>query len=207
MRVFMFHQFTRVFVVFALVCIPPFSNAALAPSGKFEGRVVVEWLSNAVPERDMRLLEPFAFIDSGGKRWQVPAGAVINGASIPQSVWSLVGSPYTGNYRRASVVHDYYCDTRSEPWEQVHRMFYAAMMAGGVNEAQAKVFYAAVYAGGPRWTTLVVKNLEGIQQSISIPQVASVPPQVEEDVRAWIRISNPTLEQIEQRLNAEIVIR
>jgi hypothetical protein len=179
----------------------------VAANGRFEGRVVVEWLTSSTPERDMRLLEPFAFIDPSGKRWEVPAGVVINGASIPQTVWSLVGSPFTGNYRRASVVHDHYCEKRSEPWRAVHRMFYEAMIAGSVHELQAKVFYAAVYAKGPRWTTLVMKNLEGVIQSITIPEVPSIPPQAEEEVRAWIRASNPTLDQIEQRLNADITVR
>lgn len=175
--------------------------------GRFEGKVVVEWLTNATPERDMQLLEPFAFIDSNGKRWEVPAGTVINGASIPQSVWSLVGSPFTGNYRRASVVHDHYCDKRSDSWRAVHRMFYEAMIAGSVTELQAKVFYAAVYAKGPRWTTLVMKNLEGVTQPIIVPEVPSIPPQAEEEVRAWIRASNPSLDQIEQRLDADITVR
>jgi Protein of unknown function (DUF1353) len=198
---------THLAVLLTVACLAlPSISAALA-SAHFEGRVVVEWLSNVTPERDMRLLEPFAFVDDAGKRWHVPAGAIINGASIPQSLWSLAGSPYTGNYRRASVVHDYYCDKRSEPWEQVHRMFYAAMIAGGVSELQAKVYYAAVYAGGPRWTTFALKNLEGVDQVIMVPQTTSVPPQVEEDVRAWIRATNPPLEHIEQRLNSEITIR
>jgi uncharacterized protein DUF1353 len=197
------------FFAIALVafCVFSAAHAAVGQTARFEGRVVVEWLTHAAPERDMRLLEPFAFIDATGKRWDVPAGAVINGASIPQGAWSLVGSPYTGNYRRASVIHDHYCNTRSETWEQVHRMFYWAMIAGGVNDLQAKVFYAAVYAGGPRWTTLMMKNLEGVQQTIRIPQVLSILPQAEEEIRDWIKTSNPSLEQIEQRLNAAIVVR
>ena len=38
-------------------------------------------------------------------------GRVVDGASIPSVFWSIIGAPYTGKYRDASVIHDYYCET------------------------------------------------------------------------------------------------
>ncbi len=175
--------------------------------GSFTGRVVVEWLTGQNPERDMRLVEPFSYTDPNGKKWTVPAGAVVNGASIPSSLWSLVGSPYTGNYRRASVIHDYYCGTRSETWQDVHRVFYYAMIGGGVDTIQAKVFYASVYAGGPRWKTIVSKNLEGSEETTTVPVRATVAPPVLDETNVWIRSTNPSLEAIEKRLNSRVVVR
>lgn len=189
------------FLFLALTSTPSFAQ------GSFSGRVVVEWLTGQSPERDMRLVEPFAYTDPSGKRWAVPEGAVINGASIPQSVWSLAGSPYTGNYRRASVVHDYYCGSKSETWQDVHRMFYYAMVAGGVSVLQAKIFYAAVYAGGPRWKTTVSRNLEGNEEKIIVPQQALYAPSLMDETNDWIRSTNPSLEAIEKRLEAGIVMR
>lgn len=183
-------------------------NCSLANAqNSFTGRVAVEWLSGQNPERDMKLLEPFTFTDPAGKRWHVPAGTVVNGASIPRGFWTLVGSPFTGNYRRASVVHDYYCDTKNEPWAAVHRMFYHAMLAGGVSELEAKVLYGAVYAGGPRWEIVVTKNLQGAEEQIVIPRSVVISDQAQQEANSWIRSTNPSLEEIEHRLEAQVTVR
>jgi hypothetical protein len=106
----------------------------------------------------MRLVAPFGFLDKRAKSWSVPIGTKVDGASIPQALWSLVGGPFEGKYRDASVIHDYYCDVRLEPWRDVHRLFYEAMLVSGVSESRAKVMYAAVYFGGPRWSETAVEN-------------------------------------------------
>ncbi len=88
----------------------------------------------------------------------VPAGTKVDGASIPQALWSLIGGPFEGKYRDASVIHDYYCDVRLKSWRTVHRVFYNAMRVSGVSEARAKLMYAAVFFGGPRWSDTAVDN-------------------------------------------------
>jgi hypothetical protein len=117
--------------------------------GHFEGTVKTEWVE---ANRKMQLLENFDYVDPRGTRWPAPKGSIIDGASIPQVLWSVVGSPYTGEYRNASVVHDVACVKRDRPWQDVHRMFYEACRAGGVGEQKAKLMYAAVYHFGPRWS-------------------------------------------------------
>jgi hypothetical protein len=119
---------------------------------RFEGDVRTEWLVHAGPDRRMRLLQDFAFVDPRGKRWIAPAGSVVDGASIPRMLWAVAGSPYTGDYRRASVLHDVACVVKSEPSKDVHRMFYDAMICEGVDQSQALEFYAAVRLFGPDWT-------------------------------------------------------
>lgn len=108
--------------------------------------------------RLMQLLEPFGFVDPAGKTWQVPQGAKVDGASIPRVLWTLVGGPFEGKYRDASVVHDFYCDTRTEPWQAVHRVFFDGMLAAGVGMTRAKLMYSAVYLQGPRWSQTAVDN-------------------------------------------------
>lgn len=117
--------------------------------GHFEGKVKTEWIET---DRKMQLLEDFSYVDARGARWPAPKGSIIDGASIPQALWSVVGSPYTGEYRNASVVHDVACVERKRPWQDVHRMFYEACRAGGVGEQKAKLLYAAVYHFGPKWS-------------------------------------------------------
>lgn len=124
------------------------ASAWAQSNGQFRGRVLTEWLDDA---RRMRLVEPFEYIDPSNVRWPVPRGTVVDGASIPQIFWSLIGSPFEGYYRNASVVHDFYCSTRIRPHVRVHRMFYDAMIASGVSTARAWLMYQAVDGFGPRW--------------------------------------------------------
>lgn len=198
-----FHMMITMAICFLLLSLTATLSFA---QGSFSGHVIVEWIDGQNEERDMRLIDPFAFTDPKGKIWSVPAGTTIDGASIPQALWSLVGSPYTGHYRRASVIHDYYCDTKSESWQDVHRMFYDAMLAGGVAEVQAKIFYAAVYAGGPRWKTIVTKNLEGSEEIITVPLQPTISRSLQDETNKWIQLTNPSLESIEKRLDPGITV-
>lgn len=99
----------------------------------------------------MKVIAPFAYIDGKDKIWRVPAGTVVDGASIPRAFWTVIGAPYTGQYREAAVVHDRYCENKERPWSEVHQAFYDGMRAKGVGYIQAQVMYAAVYSFGPRW--------------------------------------------------------
>jgi hypothetical protein len=115
--------------------------------GNFSGDPKAEWLSQSGPDRDMRLLEDFWYVDPAGKKWMAPSGSVVNGASIPEALWSSVGSPYTGDYRRASIVHDVACDDASVNREKADEMFYTACLCGGCSVLQAKLLYAGVRVG------------------------------------------------------------
>src|SRR5262249_55605294 len=123
------------------------SASAQQAFGEFKGRVVVSFLPDG---RNVKLEEPFGYKDPNGRDWDVPSGMVTDGASVPQVFW-ITHPPFTGKYRSAAIIHDYYCQTKSMPWREVHGVFYNAMRASGVDERTAKVMYAAVYNFGPRW--------------------------------------------------------
>jgi hypothetical protein len=114
---------------------------------EFVGDVVGKWLTL----REMELQQDFVFIDVSGFRWCAPKGAIIDGASRPRLAWAFIGSPFVGEYRRASVVHDVYCQTKAQPHKLVHKMFYDAMRLDGVGFFKAKTMYFAVKLGGPKW--------------------------------------------------------
>jgi hypothetical protein len=142
----------RLALSFVLACCACFSLAceALAQNnGKFVGRVVTRWENDG---RQMTVMEPFQFVDGHDRRWSVPRGTSVDGASIPQVFWSLIGGPFEGKYRNASVIHDYYCQVRNRRWQDVHQAFYDAMLASGVDQGKALVMYKAVESFGPRWT-------------------------------------------------------
>jgi hypothetical protein len=107
----------------------------------WSGRVKTEWLSNG---RKMRLMEAVTFRDAGGCAWTAPAGSLVDGASIPWLLWSVIGPPFTGRYRRASVIHDVYCKSKSHPSSAVHRAFWERMRADGVGRVKAWWMWLAV---------------------------------------------------------------
>jgi hypothetical protein len=108
---------------------------AQEPRGRFVGDIVAKLLPDG---RNLKLVESFAYVDSDGQRWEVPAGAETDGASVPRAFW-LAYPPFTGRYRQAAVVHDYYCQTRQRDWKLTHKVFYDAMRSSGVEEVTAKL--------------------------------------------------------------------
>lgn len=149
--------------------------------GRFEGDVVAAWADNG---RDMVLRETFRYIDSSNREWVAPAGSVVNGASIPAAFWSLIGGPFEGKYRNASVVHDVGCEEMTASWEDVHWMFYEACRCAGVDEFKAKTMYYAVYHFGPRWEPIVETVIEPravgdgqvVMQEVPVQRMARLDP-------------------------------
>ncbi|HHD75589.1 MAG TPA: DUF1353 domain-containing protein [Campylobacterales bacterium] len=121
----------------------------------------------------VRLLEDLIFIDSTGKKWTSPKGSVVDGATIPKAFQGIIGTPYGGEYVLASVIHDVAYDEKKESWEEVHRGFYDALLASGVEANKASLMYMAVYEGSERWgenqdkhlSQEEVLNLFGVDES------------------------------------------
>jgi hypothetical protein len=176
----------------------------------FKGDVVARWLTDQPDDPDgddrmMELVEPFTFVDAKGFAWTSPAGARIDGASIPQLFWGVI-SPYIGDYRRASVVHDRYCDPpyRTRSWRDTHRMFHEAMLADGTGKLKAGVMYAAVYAFGPRWPDPASgKMMLSSQEATRLAGTLDAPPADSDPI--WSQISARTFSRIARRIeNSEL---
>ncbi|MDD2775334.1 MAG: DUF1353 domain-containing protein [Gallionella sp.] len=155
----------------------------------FSGNPKTEWLPNPGGcNRDMKLLEDFWFDDPKGRRWLAPKNSVVNGASIPQALWSTVGSPYTDNYRRASIVHDVACNDLAVRRDDADEMFYYACLDGGCSLLQAKMLYAGVRIGA--WACI------GGLQLMAVPivgQLYRLPSQHTNDEYSGPRISDSEL--------------
>lgn len=115
----------------------------------FSNNIKVEW--EAGSSRLMTLLEDVVFTDSKGEIWLAPAGSKIDGASIPRFLWRIIGSPFIGRYRRASVIHDVYCAAKSAPYQKVHTVFNEMMKADGLTDLKRFLMFKAVWHFGPRW--------------------------------------------------------
>ncbi len=120
----------------------------------FPKPAITRWdTPNDSVDRVMFLTEEFSYIDPDGNSWDVPEGTWINGATIPRALWSIVGSPYAGDYRLASIVHDFFVgegpnpDVTAAERKAADCMFYYACMDGGCSKYFAGMLYIAVRIG------------------------------------------------------------
>jgi endonuclease I/V8-like Glu-specific endopeptidase len=157
----------------------------------------VAWLDDG---RTMKLLKSLTYTTESGERWPAEAGIVVDGASIPRAFWSLIGGPFEGRYRNASIIHDRYCDLRTRTWKATHRMFHDAMRCSMVPPLKAKVMFYAVQRFGPRWTPGHEATGSMPTYEKRVPTEADAPSLLE-DVRA-IYTDNPSLETIEAMADA-----
>ena len=80
----------------------------------------------------------------------VKKGFDFDGASIPKWLWSIIGSPFTGNYVRAALFHDglYACCTLDRKLSD--EIFLDLMKEDGVGYFKRYSMYLAVRAFGSR---------------------------------------------------------
>ena|SRR6266446_10472325 len=177
------------------------------PWGYYTGAPVTRWNPDG---RSMTLLNELRYTDPRGEVWIAPAGAVVDGASIPRSLWSFMGGPFEGRYRNASVLHDVAYDQHDRPWQDCDRMFYNAMRCSGVGPVEAKTMYYTLYRFGRHWD-FSVKRAKPIKVGHKLvaraeaeyPRASPAARDEIEAARDWIRNAAPTVEQIEQRADAE----
>ena len=125
--------------------------------GHFEGTLKLTPISASM----MRVDEHISYNDGVNHQIDVETGFKTDGASIPQVLWSIVGSPFSGwgrsgSYVEAAVIHDKGCESKKYDWQTTHRMFYTAMLDSGVDSNYAKLLYYGVRLGGPRWASQLI---------------------------------------------------
>ncbi len=96
----------------------------------------------------VRLLSPLLFSGGSGAglglRVCVPEGFVTDYASVPRLLWSIF--PPAGEYKRAAVVHDYLCTTKTCSRFMADAVFREAMRELGVPRWRRIAMYYAVRA-------------------------------------------------------------
>jgi hypothetical protein len=174
--------------------------------GFYNGEPVTKWNPDG---RTMTLLTELRYTDPKGNVWVAPIGSIVDGASIPRYLWSVMGGPFEGRYRNASVLHDVAYGDKKRPWQDCDRMFYFAMRCSGVSAVEAKTMFYALYRFGHHWkfpikrAKLVKFDGQLVARAEAIPRAIPVNPAEINDARDWIQNSDPSLEQIEQRANTE----
>ena len=140
--------------------------------GTFLDQLKGAFLPEAKPRPLFKLDTDFRFKDPNGLMWSAPAGAEVDGASIPQFFWSIVGGPFEGPYISASVIHDHYCKTKERTAHDTHRNFYYGMRAANVEDWRAKLMHWAVDTFGPSWK--LQRKVVMQQQCSSAPGQTSI---------------------------------
>jgi endonuclease G, mitochondrial len=147
--------------------------------------------------RTAQLLIDVSYTDSKGVVWLAQKGSIVGGASIPRAFWTVIGGPWEGRYRFASVIHDVACDEKKRPWDEAAEMFYEAMRCSGVRELKAKTMYYAVYKFGPQWPSPSLRGATRDITSPTRPKPRSAPTAEEvRRIKDFVARTNPTLEQI-----------
>ena len=171
-------------------------TARAAGWGYFSGPVETRWENDGVT---MVLLNELRYTDPYGEVWIAPAGSRVDGASIPRAFWSVMGGPFNGKYRNASVLHDVAYDEQKRSPQEVDLMFYNAMRASGVGAVTAKTMYYALLRHGRHW-----KHKQASPASDDPPaRGTAVAPGEVDEIQQWIKANDPDLEQIEARAGAE----
>jgi hypothetical protein len=166
-------------------------QARAAGWGYFSGQPVTRWESDG---RTMVLLNELRYTDPYGQVWVAPAGSRVDGASIPKVLWSIMGGPFEGKYRKASVLHDVaYEEQRVDPRE-ADLMFYNAMRASGVGAVTAKTMYYALLRAGRHW-----KHRQALPAGESQQRRTAVAPGEMNEIQRWIQENDPELNEIESR--------
>jgi hypothetical protein len=176
--------------------------------GYYSGPVDTRWNADG---RTMTVLSELRYTDPQGVVWIAPAGSQIDGASMPRALWSFMGGPFEGKYRNASVLHDVAYDQKNHPPQEADRMFYNAMRCSGVGAIEAKTMFYSLYRFG-RHGAFAIKKAKRVKPS-ELAQAEEAPEekilgrvvnQTEiNETRDWIKSAEPSMEQIEQRADAE----
>ena len=108
--------------------------------GRFKGDYIIKGLGSYVFET----LAELSYTTKKGATHTVPKKFKMDGASIPRIFWSLIGSPFTGKYRRAALIHDWLYFSQTTKRSYADRVFLEAMKYLGVSFWKRQLMFLAV---------------------------------------------------------------
>ena len=159
--------------------------------GFFSGPIETRWENDGVT---MVLLNELRYTDPYGKVWVAPAGSRVDGASIPRPFWTIIGGPFEGKYRNASVLHDVAYEEQKVSPAEADLMFYNAMRASGVGAVKAKTMYYSLRRHGRHW-----KHRQALPADGSPSRSTAIGPREISEIQNWVKQNDPSLDQIDAR--------
>lgn len=174
--------------------------------GMFEGRVVAEWSDDPFFPT-MRIKEELLFRQTGGDTWVVPAGATVDGRSMPKLFVSLIGDPFKSGFLKSAVTYDYAVKAKARRWNDAQRMFVEGSVVEGVHTIDARVMYMLLHATGSRWAVRWMSGCYG--RCHAADSELEWRPRVDDEkviaLVTWVRQEAPSLEAIERRVGEAII--
>jgi len=110
--------------------------------GKFEGDLILRYLHQPVGGKWFETVSSFGYTSNAGELYIIPAGLKTDFASVPRGFLWLIDS--IGKYGRATVFHDWLCESKIVNRKKADKLFLEAMEALGVGWLKRKVMYRAV---------------------------------------------------------------
>ena len=98
--------------------------------------------------RSVKLLTAFSYVRPNGKTITAPREFVADGAPIPRIFWRIIGSPFVGLYRDASIIHDYLYRVQTCSRAEADLIFLEGMKTSGVNIFKRHAMHRALRIGG-----------------------------------------------------------
>lgn len=124
-----------------------------------------------VDKKDYKLLEDIT-VSVNGYEITIKDGFVFDGASIPQFMWSFVGSPFTGDYTVAALVHDALYRSNFFSRKNADKIFLALMEQDGVSFYKRRAMYLGVrFGGSSSWTNRTKTEIKKAKQFIKIKRI------------------------------------
>lgn len=69
-----------------------------------------KFASERIDSNTKFLTRDFTVVDKRNKEWNVPAGYISDGKSVPEALEPIIGDPFEGVTEPASFVHDFECE-------------------------------------------------------------------------------------------------
>lgn len=110
----------------------------------FTGELVLRYRDKPVDGKWFTTMEAISYKSLNGKIYNIPAGTNTDFASIPRIMRWLI--PRVGKYGKASVAHDYLCESAIVPRKEADRVFLEGMKRLGVRKIRRLLMYFGVAA-------------------------------------------------------------
>ena len=128
---------------------------------------------NIIKEDVFILLEDVT-VEALGYRIRVKKGFDFNGASIPQTLWSVYGNPLSGKFRIAALVHDALYASQKVSRELADAIFLDLMKQHEVGYLKRQTMYYAVRsAGWYAWRKDKKSEVEEYKEFIDVEKINS----------------------------------
>jgi Protein of unknown function (DUF1353) len=151
----------RLWAIAALTFVMSHTIALCGSHGEFVGNN--RTVKTSDDGMSAEVIDGLQYKEEGGRSWRIPSGAIVESRCFSTVLLALIGQPFEGLIKNASLLYNYFCLNQTRARDDVNGMFREAMLASGIQEGEVNVLYNAVVRFGPNW------NVRGIDPACLRP--------------------------------------